>query len=245
MNTHSQDFNVVVKSYDQVLDRIAESVESVHRDPKDVQLVVVTKGHPLQLAQWVIGAGARILGENYIDEGLEKINALTDKSEVKWHMIGHLQSRKARKMCEHFNLFQALDSVKLALRLDRLAGELGRKLPVFLECNLSGEASKFGFRCWNHTLLEDFLEQIKIFEELENVIAQGLMTMPPFDQNPEASRPYFRNLRVIKERINGVYPDLPITELSMGMSNDYEIAIQEGATIIRIGQAILGKRPPK
>jgi len=205
----------------------------------------VTKGHPLQLAQWVIGAGARILGENYIDEGLEKINALTDKSEVKWHMIGHLQSRKARKMCEHFNLFQALDSVKLALRLDRLAGELGRKLPVFLECNLSGEASKFGFGCWNHILLEDFLEQIKIFEELENVIAQGLMTMPPFDQNPEASRPYFRNLRVIKERINGVYPDLPITELSMGMSNDYEIAIQEGATIIRIGQAILGKRPPK
>ena len=245
MNSHSQDFNVVVKRYDQVLDRIAESVESVHRDPKDVQLVVVTKGHPLQLAQWVIDAGARILGENYIDEGLEKINALTDKSEVKWHMIGHLQSRKARKMCEHFNLFQALDSVKLALRLDRLAGELGRKLPVFLECNLSGEASKFGFRCWNHTLLEDFLEQIKVFEELENVIAQGLMTMPPFDQNPEASRPYFRNLRVIKERINGVYPDLPITELSMGMSNDYEIAIQEGATIIRIGQAILGKRPPK
>lgn len=245
MNSHSQDFNVVVKRYDQVLDRIAESVESVHRDPKDIQLVVVTKGHPLQLAQWVIDAGARILGENYIDEGLEKINALTDKSEVKWHMIGHLQSRKARKMCEHFNLFQALDSVKLALRLDRLAGELGRKLPVFLECNLSGEASKFGFRCWNHTLLEDFLEQIKVFEELENVIAQGLMTMPPFDQNPEASRPYFRNLRVIKERINGVYPDLPITELSMGMSNDYEIAIQEGATIIRIGQAILGKRPPK
>lgn len=245
MNSHSQDFNIVVKRYDQVLDRIAESVESVHRDPKDIQLVVVTKGHPLQLAQWVIDAGARILGENYIDEGLEKINALTDKSEVKWHMIGHLQSRKARKMCEHFNLFQALDSVKLALRLDRLAGELGRKLPVFLECNLSGEASKFGFACWNHTLLEDFLEQIKVFEELENVIAQGLMTMPPFDQNPEASRPYFRNLRVIKERINGVYPDLPITELSMGMSNDYEIAIQEGATIIRIGQAILGKRPPK
>jgi pyridoxal phosphate enzyme (YggS family) len=245
MISHSQDFEVIVNRFNQVLGRISESAESVHRDPNDVQLVVVTKGHPLQLAQWVIGAGARTLGENYIEEGIKKINALAGKSEVKWHMIGHLQSRKARKMCEHFNVFQALDSIKLALRLDRFAGELGRKLPVFLECNLSGESSKFGFACWDHTLLEEFREEIIVFQELENIIVQGMMTMPPFNQDPEASRPYFRKLRAIKERINGVYPDLPITELSMGMSNDYEIAIQEGATIVRIGQAILGERPPK
>lgn len=245
MNTHSQNFESVVNNYNQVLDRVARSTESAHRDPEAVQLVVVTKGHPLPLAQWVVRAGARILGENYIDEGLKKIDALADTSDVKWHMIGHLQSRKAKKMCEHFSVFQALDSIKLASRLDRLSRELDRKLPVFLECNLSGEPSKYGFACWNHTLLEDFLEQINIIKDLENVIIQGLMTMPPFDQNPETSRPYFRSLREIKTRINDMYPDLPITELSMGMSNDYEIAIQEGATIVRIGQAILGKRPPK
>ena len=245
MNTHSQNFESVVNNYNQVLDRVARSTESAHRDPEAVQLVVVTKGHPLPLAQWVVRAGARILGENYIDEGLKKIDALADTSDVKWHMIGHLQSRKAKKMCENFSVFHALDSIKLASRLDRLSRELDRKLPVFLECNLSGEPSKYGFACWNHTLLEDFLEQINIIKDLENVIIQGLMTMPPFDQNPETSRPYFRSLREIKTRINDMYPDLPITELSMGMSNDYEIAIQEGATIVRIGQAILGKRPPK
>ena len=245
MNTHSQNFESVVNNYNQVLDRVARSTESAHRDPEAVQLVVVTKGHPLPLAQWVVRAGARILGENYIDEGLKKIDALADTSDVKWHMIGHLQSRKAKKMCEHFSVFQALDSIKLASRLDRLSRELDRKLPVFLECNLSGEPSKYGFACWNYALLEDFLEQINIIKDLENVIIQGLMTMPPFDQNPETSRPYFRSLREIKTRINDMYPDLPITELSMGMSNDYEIAIQEGATIVRIGQAILGKRPPK
>jgi pyridoxal phosphate enzyme (YggS family) len=245
MNTHSQNFESVVNNYNQVVDRVERSTESVHRDPEAVQLVVVTKGHPLPLAQWVVRAGARILGENYIDEGLKKIYALADTSDVKWHMIGHLQSRKAKKMCEHFSVFQALDSLKLASRLDRLSRELDRKLPVFLECNLSGEPSKYGFACWNHALLEDFLEQIKIIKDLENVIVQGLMTMPPFDQNPETSRPYFRSLREIKTRINDMYPDLPITELSMGMSNDFEIAIQEGATIVRIGQAILGKRPPK
>ena len=245
MNTHSQEFEVVIKGYNQVLDHIAKSAESVCRDPEDIQLVVVTKGQPMQLVQCVISAGARLLGENYIDEGLEKINALADKSEVKWHMIGHLQSRKARKMCEHFTVFQALDSKKLALRLDRLTGEFGRKLPVLLECNLSGESSKYGFACWDHALVEDFVEQIKVLRDLDNVIVQGLMTIPPFDQNPETSRPYYRSLREIQARLNDLYPELPITELSMGMSNDFEIAIQEGATMVRIGQAILGERPPK
>lgn len=245
MSSSNQDFESLVQRYELVLDTISKSAESVQRDPSDIQLVVVTKGHPIELTRWVISAGAQILGENYIEEGLDKITAIGESSSVNWHMIGHLQSRKSRKMCKYFSVFQALDTIKLAMRLDRIAGELGKKLPVLLECNLSGEASKFGFACWDQALIGDFLKEIEPLIKLENLIVQGLMTIPLFDNDPETSRPYYRNLRTIKARANEIYPELPIKELSMGMSNDYEIAIQEGATIVRIGQAILGERPKK
>ena len=145
---------VIRGNYSRVLEQIESAAQSAGRDPTAIRLVVVTKGHPVEMVQQAVAAGIRLLGENYVDEAVEKIQALADAgitgaSELEWHMIGHVQSRKARPVCEHFAYLHALDSFKLAERLDRFAAELGRKLPVLLECNVSGEQTKFGYPVWH------------------------------------------------------------------------------------------------
>jgi pyridoxal phosphate enzyme (YggS family) len=208
-----------------------------------VRLVVVTKGQPLDKIQEVIEAGAMRLGENYAEEGVEKIQALGARKGLEWHMIGHVQSRKARLICEHFAWVHSLDSLKLAERLDRLAGELERKLPVLIECNVSGEESKFGYPAWQEERWDELGEAISPIMQCNQLQVRGLMAMAPYSSDPEAARPYFKRARRLRDALARRFPALDWSELSMGMSGDYETAIEEGATIVRIGEAILGPRP--
>jgi PLP dependent protein len=232
--------------YEEVLTRIDRAAWSVGRNSGEVRLVVVTKSHPLETVKAAIEAGAQSLGENYAEEGVEKIEKLVevgvDPSGVEWHMIGHVQSRKAALIAEHFDLIHSLDSVKLAKRLNRFAAGNGRTLPALLQLNVSGEKSKSGLPAWdvNHqTLLIEMITQILDCPHIE---IQGLMTIPPFFENPELSRPYFQKLREWQEFFTKTLHQTDWNTLSMGMSDDFEVAVQEGATLVRIGTAILGPR---
>ena len=232
----------VFDNFQRLLDRIETATISVHQNQDRVRLIVVTKGHPLELVQEVIAAGAKHLGENYVEEALAKIASVENAGDLKWHMIGHVQSRKARRVCEHFDWVQTIDSLRLATRLDRFAGEMGKRVPILLECNVSGEETKFGWTAWNELEWEELAEEIEPILEMRNLEVCGLMTMAPFFPDAEQARPYFTRLRKLRDFLNARFPQSNWAELSMGMSGDYEVAIQEGATIVRIGTAILGER---
>jgi len=212
------------------------------RDPHAVRLVVVTKTHTVEVARAVVQAGARCLGENYADEALPKIMALGQEVPVSWHMIGHVQSRKAGLVCENFNYFHALDSLKLAERLDRLCEERKRKLPVLLECNLAGEATKYGWPIFDESHWSDLLSVVDKILALPALEVHGLMGMAPFFDDPESSRPYFKLMHRFRDYLRKNFPDSNWDELSMGMSGDFEPAVEEGATWVRIGTRILGQR---
>jgi hypothetical protein len=233
----------VKTNLDRVLDNITRAAQSAGCDPGSIRLVVVTKGHPLETVQAALAAGAHYLGENYVDEALEKIVSLGSQTGVEWHMIGHIQSRKARLVSENFAYVHSLDSLKLAERLDRVAGEAGKRLPVLLECNVSGEDSKFGFPAWELSQWGALAEQAGQIAALPNLALDGLMSMPPFFDEPEVARPYFQKLVRLRDYLGGKVPGVNLKELSMGMSGDYEVAVQEGATWVRVGTAILGPRP--
>ena len=162
---------------------------------------------------------------------------------VEWHMIGHVQSRKAGMVVENYDWVHSLDSLKLARRLDRFAGEVGRKLPVLLECNVSGEQSKFGWEAWRERDWPVLVDQIAPIFEMQHLRVRGLMTMAPFLPDPEEARPFFQRLHRLKDHLAGQFPQADWSELSMGMSADFQVAIEEGATLVRIGTAILGARP--
>ncbi len=232
----------IVENFNRVSDRLEAAAISVGRTGEQVRLVVVTKGQPIEIVQRAIEAGAKYLGENYLEESLPKIATMEKANGVEWHMIGHVQSRKARKVCEHFDWVQSVDSIRLATRLDRFASEMGKNLPILLECNVSGEETKYGWTAWNELEWGDLADEIYPILELSNLTLRGLMTMPPFFSNPEQARPYFVRLRNLRDYLSAKFPENDWLELSMGMSADYEVAIQEGATIVRVGTAILGKR---
>ncbi len=212
------------------------------RDPDQIHLIVVTKGHPVETIQEAIQAGIRIFGENYPEEAVAKILACQERGAFDWHMIGHVQSRKARLVCEHFTSLHALDSLKLAARLDRFAAELGRRLPVLLECNVSGEESKYGFQAWDETHWESLLPDLEQIAALPGLEVTGLMTVAPYFDDAELARPYFRRLRQLRDFLAEKLPQANWQQLSMGMSGDFQVAIQEGATWLRIGTAIMGQR---
>jgi len=208
-----------------------------------VRLVVVTKGQPLEVVRAAVEAGARTLGENYAEEAAEKIMHLKSQSDVEWHMIGHVQSRKARLVAEHFALCHSLDSLKLARRLDSFAAEHGRILPVLLECNVGGEAGKYGWNARDESRWEGLVPEAEAVAGLAHLRVRGLMTMPPLGADPQAARPYFERLRRLRDFLAERLPQAGWAELSMGTSADYEAAVEEGATLVRVGQAILGPRP--
>jgi hypothetical protein len=246
MNTNNESSTVKVnqikENYRQVVASIIQIAESVDRNPEDIRLVVVTKGQPLERVLAVVQAGAHSLGENYVEEALEKMSTLERQEDLEWHMIGHIQSRKSRAVCENFHWVHSVDSVKIARRLNQHAAERGRRLSVLLECNVSGEARKFGWQAWDESRWSNLGDEISPLLELEHLEIKGLMTIPPFSVEPEDSRPYFLRLRRLRDFLVSWYPQLDLRELSMGMSADYQIAIQEGATMVRIGTAILGER---
>lgn len=239
---HMGYISMIQSNLQRVYERIINSALNVHRNPEEIRLVVVTKRQPVESIQAVIDAGARNLGENYAEEAVTKMALIKDAAGIEWHMIGHIQSRKAKIVCEHFSLVHSLDSFKLAERLDFFAGEAGKVLPVLLEYNLSGEGSKSGWLANDEKQWDNLLPEINRIISFAHLRVQGLMTMPPLFDDPEFARPYFRKLRKLQDYLKASFPDINWNELSMGTSTDYEAAIQEGATLVRIGQAILGPR---
>lgn len=234
--------NEVQLNYHRIQERISAVAMQAGKDPDGMRLVVVTKGQSVEKIQAVIEAGAIELGENYLEECIQKIELFKPIRELTWHMIGHIQSRKASGVCQYFNFVQSVDSLKLARRMSRALDDLNSEMPVLLEFNVSGEETKSGFPAW----LEDHWGQL--LPELREIVSQprlcikGLMTMAPYAQNAEAARPYFQRLSRLRDYLKTQIPEADWDELSMGMSADFEVAIQEGATIIRLGEAIMGKR---
>lgn len=236
------DVDEIKNNIQMVQENIAKAAKKGGRSPDGIQLVVVTKTHPVEMVKKAVEAGARILGENYAEEGIEKKTALNNPTGIQWHMIGHVQSRKARQVAEYYDFIHSLDSVKLANRFSNFAIEMKRSLPVLLECNVSGEESKYGFEARKEGQWDELIPKFEQIIELSNIKISGLMTMAPFYDDPEKARPVFRKLQGLREYLSRKLPRISWEELSMGMSADYEIAIQEGATMVRIGQAILGSR---
>jgi len=231
--------------YQYTLDQIAEAARKSNRDPKEIRLVVVTKSQPVDVAEAAIEAGVRILGENYPEEGVMKIQSLAWQSGVEWHMIGHVQSRKARLVADHFALLHSLDSLKLAQRLNRFASESNHILPVLLEFNVGGEESKSGWDASDEARWNMLRPDIAAILDLPNVRVHGLMTMPPLGTEPESSRRFFQRLRLLRDHLATQYPTADWRELSMGTSADYPVAVEEGATLVRVGTAIVGARKYK
>ena len=226
----------VAENVERVQQRIRRACDRSGRSVEDVRLIAVSKTMPAESVRQAYAAGLREFGENRVQEAASKRQALPDLDAV-WHLIGHLQSNKAKQACELFDWIHSLDSLHLAERIDRPAAALGRKLPVLIEVHLGEEASKFGVE---EDELARLAEQVGALPSLE---LRGLMTLPPFFDNPEDARPFFRHLRELAARIEArKLPGVSMRELSMGMSHDFEIAIEEGATLVRVGTAIFGAR---
>jgi pyridoxal phosphate enzyme (YggS family) len=216
--------------------RIAASARSAGRDPSSIRLVAVSKTVPLSLIRQACQAGQRDFGENRVQEGLQKIQTSTDL-EIRWHLIGHLQTNKARKAGAAFATIQSVDSVELLQKLDQAAGEAGTTPELLIQVDLAGEATKFGAAPAAVPRLFEAAAQMRAARVV------GLMTLPPMPDTPEEARPWFRKLRGLRDEwlASGV-PAAMLAELSMGMSGDFEVAIQEGATMVRVGTAIFGSR---
>jgi pyridoxal phosphate enzyme (YggS family) len=234
---------VIRERYENILSQIAAAAQRAGRDAAEVKLLVVTKKQPVSVVQAAIDAGIKILGENYPEEAVHKREVLRDENKVEWHMIGHVQSRKARLVTENFALLHSLDSVKLAHRLNRFAQEAKVVLPVLLEFNVGGEGSKFGWDAFDDSHRENLLPDVEEILSLKNLTVRGLMTMPPLYADPELARPHFRRLRRLRDYFAALYPQHEWTQLSMGTSGDFRVAVEEGATYVRVGQAIVGQRP--
>jgi PLP dependent protein len=218
-----------------VLDRIHAAAEKCGRDPAAVRLLAASKSQSAEKIRAAIAAGVRLVGENYVQEAKEKQESVTEA--IEWHMIGHLQRNKVKAALELFDLIETLDSSPLAKALDKQGEERGRKVRAFVEVNLAAEQSKSGIAKGQ---LRPLLEEVGM---LSHVRVEGLMTVPPFRENPEEVRPYFRSLRELQLELGELkIPNVELRELSMGMTHDFPVAIEEGATIVRVGTAIFGVR---
>ncbi|MBN2043611.1 MAG: YggS family pyridoxal phosphate-dependent enzyme [Anaerolineales bacterium] len=226
--------------YLRVLEEIEQAAQSAGRQPEQIDLVVVTKGHPAKAIEELFQLGARQVGENRLAEGLEKQIQLSHLADLTWHMIGHVQSRKAADIAGKFSLIHSLDSVKLARRLDRFASQAGITQEVLLQFNTSGEASKFGFNALQGQLFPEMITAIEEILSCTHLRLRGLMTMAPYSPDPEDARPAFSALRRLQDSLAQRFSHTDWSQLSMGMSADFQVAIQEGATLLRIGTAIMG-----
>ncbi len=224
-----------------VLEQINSATLRSGREVGSVHLVAVTKSQPLAVVLAAISAGLTTLGENYAEEAIDKIST-GGITGVEWHMIGHVQGRKAETVAQYFTMVHSLDSVRLAARLDRFCGELNRKLPVLLEVNVSGEESKYGFPVWNEKNWPDLNLAVEQIISFSNLRIGGLMTMPPYFDDPEKTRPFFKRLISLQAYLRAHHPQAEWKELSMGTSADYIPAIEEGATTVRLGQVLFGPR---
>jgi PLP dependent protein len=229
----------IVENIARVRGRIDAAARRTGRSPSDIALMAVTKTHPPERIREAYAAGLRLFGENRVQEFAAKAPSLTDLAGAEWHMIGHLQRNKAAKAAELFAALDSVDSVKLAERLDAAAHKRNQKLPVLIEINAGGESAKSGLAP-DSGELERLLASAPRFEALE---FRGLMTIPPFTDDPEGARWFFRKLRELRDATaSRKLPAINMDILSMGMSHDFEVAIEEGSTCVRVGTAILGER---
>lgn len=227
----------IARNVQAVLEHIERAARRVGRQPADIRLVAATKSQPEALIRQAIAAGVRIVGENRLQEALPKISAIGIAEGVQWHFIGRLQRRKVKTVVGLFQMIHSVDSLELAREIDRRAAELHIEQTVLLEVNVGGEASKGGFAP------SGLADAAAALDGLPHLAVKGLMTVPPLTIQPEQARPYFRELRSLARSVASLgLTRVRMEELSMGMSRDYEVAVEEGATLVRIGTAIFGAR---
>jgi pyridoxal phosphate enzyme (YggS family) len=214
----------VAANYRAIIQRIGEAAAKAGRDAEEIKLLGAAKAQSIEVVRAAIAAGVRLIGENYVQEAQRKKDEIAE--QVEWHMIGHLQRNKAKAAVEIFDMIQSLDNLVLARELDKEGKKRNKRIRALVEVNLAGEASKSGIA------------------EGSNLSIEGLMAVPPICENPEGVRPYFRRLRGLWERLREAHvPNVDLKELSMGMTHDFTVAVEEGATIVRIGTALFGPRP--
>jgi pyridoxal phosphate enzyme (YggS family) len=225
----------VAANYRTLLQRIGEAAAKAGRDPGEIRLLGAAKSQSVELVRSAIGAGVKLIGENYVQEAQDKKKQIANIAE--WHMIGHLQRNKARAAVEIFDMIQSLDNIALARELNKEASKRNKVVRVLVEVNLAGEESKSG-------IAKDKVEELLgAASELANLRVEGLMAVPPFRENPEDVRSYFQTLRELRERLcERRVANVDLRELSMGMTHDYTVAVEEGATIVRVGTALFGPR---
>ncbi len=228
-----------------VQEKIAAACQRSGRKPAEITLVTISKRQPEELIRAAYACGLRCFGENYAEEAIEKMDALADLPDIQWEMVGHIQSRKAKLIANRVVRVHSLDRSKLSRLLDEHRDPTLPPLQVLLEINISGETSKTGLPGDDPNHWSELLPLVDEITNLPRLRLVGLMTMPPLQAEMEANRPYFRRLRELLEFLNSQRPKLQLHELSMGTSADYPVAIEEGATFIRLGEAILGPRLKK
>lgn len=232
-------YSMLSQRISSVYKRITYAALRAGRNPEEIKLIAVTKSHGIDKIKEAAQLGLRIFGENRVQEAKDKIEDLKEffnkwRMNIEWHMIGHLQSNKVKDAVRLFELIHSVDSEKLASMIDREAEKIGKVQRILIQVKLSDEESKFGIKP------EDTEKLIEFCSKLSNIKLEGLMTIPPYFENPEDVRPYFKKLRQMKEEL--VQKGYFLRELSMGMSHDFEVAIEEGATMVRIGTALFGER---
>lgn len=225
----------MIKRLQHIKNRIEKTARACGRNPETICLVAVSKTIPADRVKEAIEAGVTDLGENYVQEARNKFNTLV-AYPVSWHFIGHLQSNKAKYAVRLFDLIHSVDTIKLARELNKQSEKVNKIQDVLIQVNVSEENSKSG------VYIKDIYGLLKEIGLLKNLSIKGLMTMPPFFNAPEKVRPYFSGLRHLRDQMVGDLPNVRLDELSMGMTGDFEVAIEEGATLIRVGTAIFGKR---
>ncbi len=222
-------------NYRGILDRIVGAAEKVRRDPREIRLLAAAKSQSIAAIRAAVAAGVTLVGENYVQEASEKKQLISES--IEWHMIGHLQRNKAKLALQLFDVIESLDNLALARELDKEGAKRGKTIRAFVEVNLGGEESKSG------VVKEQVPALMEALSELSHLSIEGLMTVPPFRENLEEVRPYFRALRELRDQLgDSCLPNVELKELSMGMTHDYTVAIEEGATIVRVGTALFGPR---
>ena len=232
----------VAENLARVREQIENAARRAGRNPNEITLVAVSKTFPVASVLEAFAAGARDIGENRVEEASEKIptvNAQVGAAKIRWHLIGHLQRRKTRDAVQLFDVIQSVDTLKLAEAIHRAAGEQKKQMPLLLQVNVGNDPNKFGF---DLNARSAFLQDVEKIMALENVRVEGLMTIGPLVATAEQARPFFRDLRILRDELNQKFSQAKWNELSMGMTDDYAVAIEEGASIVRIGRAIFGQR---
>ncbi len=232
----------ITENLDRIREEIAQAARRSGRKPGDITLVAVSKRKPVSAILDALSHGQSVFGENYVQEAAGKIEELwARRSEISWHYIGHLQRNKAKKAVELFDFIEAVDSIRLLKALNRHAQQAQKVMPVLLQVNIGAEESKAGILPSD---LEPFVERM-LSEELPGIDVQGLMILPPWSPEPEESRSWFVKARKLRDSLSERFDELDLRHLSMGMSGDFQIAIEEGATIVRVGTALFGAREPR